>query len=238
MAKDVYEKIDKNKVDLDYMLTFSLGGDLARFSKARRTSHKIKTEEFIDNMWQYIKDNNLINDKKYIGCLYGHICHYYMDLVCHPLIRKIDKLSINVGFKNHTLIEAYLDSYLVSNKLNNRIEKYNTKNLFKGKINKVRKMINNVYYKTYNNKHLSLSYSITKFMYSKIRYLFIIFGKNILINLSNYNKYKDTNKNLDILNENKKICYKDYLGIESNYNFEELYNKSIILAVNRINNLK
>ena len=39
------------------MLTYSLGGDLARFSKCRRTCHKEKMEEFIDNMWKYIKDN-------------------------------------------------------------------------------------------------------------------------------------------------------------------------------------
>ena len=51
MARDVYDRIDNKNVNLDYMLTFSLGGDLARFSKCKRTSHKIKTEEFIDNIF-------------------------------------------------------------------------------------------------------------------------------------------------------------------------------------------
>ena len=68
MARDVYDRIDNKNVNLDYMLTFSLGGDLARFSKCRRISHKIKTEEFIDNMWEYIKNNNLLDDSRYIGC--------------------------------------------------------------------------------------------------------------------------------------------------------------------------
>ena len=94
MAKDVFDKIDNSNVLLDYMLTYSLGGDLARFSKCRKICHKEKMEEFIDNMWNYIKDNSLINNKEYIGTLYGHICHYYMDSVCHPLIRKVDKISI------------------------------------------------------------------------------------------------------------------------------------------------
>ena len=47
MAREVYDKIDNDNVSLDYMLTYSLGGDLARFSKCRRECHKIKTEEFI-----------------------------------------------------------------------------------------------------------------------------------------------------------------------------------------------
>ena len=62
MANDVYDKIDNSNVSFDYMLTYSLGGDLARFSKCRRISHKIKTEEFIDNMWMYMKNNNLVNN--------------------------------------------------------------------------------------------------------------------------------------------------------------------------------
>ena len=59
MALDVYNKLDKKDVSLDYMLTYSLGGDLARFSKCRRECHKVKTEEFIDNMWNYMKDNKI-----------------------------------------------------------------------------------------------------------------------------------------------------------------------------------
>mgnify|MGYP003292612585 CR=1 FL=1 len=67
MASDVYDKIDNKYINKDYMLTFSLGGDLARFSKCRRISHKIKQEEFIDNMWKYIKNNGLDNDSRYLG---------------------------------------------------------------------------------------------------------------------------------------------------------------------------
>jgi len=116
MASDVYDRIDNKNISLNYMLTYSLGGDLARFSKCQRTCHNVKMEEFIDNMWLYMKENNLDKDKNYLGVLYGHICHYYMDRICHPLIRKVDKISINVGIKSHTLIEGYIDSYLVKDK--------------------------------------------------------------------------------------------------------------------------
>ena len=181
MAEDVYNKIDNKNVDKDYMLTFSLGGDLARFSKCRRISHKEKTEEFIDNMWNYIKGNDLVSNKEYVGVLYGHICHYYMDKVCHPLIRKVDKLSISVGVRSHTLIESYIDSYLVNYKLDRDIDKFDTRILFKGKVSRVYKMIDYVYYKTYGVKYVSFSYFITKFLYSKIRFLFIMFGKKNLM---------------------------------------------------------
>ena len=238
MANDVYNKINNSNVSLDYMLTYSLGGDLARFSKCRRISHKIKTEEFIDNMWMYMKNNNLVNNPYYLGVLYGHICHYYMDCVCHPLIRKVDKMSVNVGFKNHTIIESYIDSYLVKNKYNKDMDKFNTKYIFKGNILKVYKMIDYVYDKTYGVKYVSLSYFITKIMYSKVRWFFILFGKKLLKRIFCFNKYMNVNKNLDILNNKKEIEYNNYLGNKCNDSFMELYDKSIELAICRINGLK
>lgn len=238
MANDVYNKLENKNVDLDYMLTFSLGGDLCRFSKCRRISHKIKMEEFIDNIWDYIKDNNLVNDSRYMGFLYGHICHYYMDIVCHPLIRKIDKISISSRMKSHTLIEGYIDSYLIKDKYDKDISEIDTKKMFRGSVIKLSKMIDYVYDKTYNIKYLSVSYYITKIMYSKIRWLFMIFGKNLLRKISGFNKYININKNIDIVNDKKKIYYKDYLGNMCNNSFMELYNKSIELSIERINGLK
>ena len=238
MAKDIYDKIDNKKVDLDYMLTFSLGGDLCRFSKCRRLSHKIKMEEFIDNIWKYIKDNDLSSDGRYMGFLYGHICHYYMDMVCHPLIRKIDKISIRTRMKSHTLIEGYINSYLVEYKYNRDISDINTKDMFKGSVIKLSKMIDYVYNDTYGIKYLSVSYYITKIMYSNIKWLFIIFGKRLLRKISSFDKYISINKDIDIVNSNKSIYYKDYLGNEINDSFIDLYNKSIELSIDRINRLK
>lgn len=238
MARDVYDKIDNDNVSLDYILTYSLGGDLARFSKCRRMCHKIKMEEFIDNMWEYMKDNQLDKDNVYLGVLYGHICHYYMDIVCHPLIRKVDKLSTNVGVKSHTLIEGYIDSYLVKNKYDVDISKFKTKNIFKGKIRRVYMMIDYAYEKTYNVKYVSFSYFLSILLYSKIRLLFILFGKNLLRRFSKFDEFIDVNKNLDIVNSSKMIEYNNYQGELCNYSFMELYDKSKDEAICRINNLK
>ena len=238
MAREVYNKIDNKNVGLNYMLTFSLGGDLCRFSKCRRISHKIKMEEFIDNTWNYIKENDLSDDSRYMGFLYGHICHYYMDMVCHPLIRKIDKISVRTRMKSHTLIEGYIDSYLCKNKYDRDISKINTKKMFKGSVIKLSKMIDYVYDKTYDIKYLSISYYFTKIMYSKVRLLFIIFGKKLLRKISGFDRYINVNKDIDFVNEEKNIYYKDYRGNLVNDSFMELYDKSIVLAIERINQLK
>ena len=108
------------------------------------------------------KENSLENDSDYLGVLYGHICHYYMDSVCHPLIRKIDKISTNIGYKNHTIIEAYIDNYLVNYKYNRDIDCFNTRYAFKGRVSRIYKMINYVYMETYGVKYVSFSYFVTK----------------------------------------------------------------------------
>jgi hypothetical protein len=122
--------------------------------------------------------------------------------------------------------------------LDRDIDKYDTRGLFKGKVSRIYKMIDDVYYKTYGFKYVSFSYFITKFLYSKIRLLFMFFGKKFLIRIFKFKKYIDENKDIDIVNSNKDIYYKDYLGNDINDSFIELYNKSIELAMNRINNLE
>lgn len=238
MASDVYDKLNNKNVSYEYMLTYSLGGDLARFSKCRRLCHKIKQEEFIDNMWFYIKNNNFTDDSNYLGVLYGHICHYYMDSICHPLIRKVDKISKNVGVRSHTLIEGYIDSYLVNKKYNKDIDKLCTRYIFRGNIRKIYKMIDYVYIKTYQEKYVSFSYFLSIFLYSKIRLLFMLFGKKMLRRISKFNKFMDENKGLDMVNNDKKIEYNDYLGNRCNNSFMELYDESIRVAICRINGLK
>ena len=200
MAKDVYNKLEDKNVDLNYMITFSLGGDLCKYSKCRKDSHNIKQDEFIHSMADYMKKNNLIDDKELLGVLYGHICHYIMDDMLHPFIRKIDKSCIK-NKNNHTLIEGYYDNYFLNKKEGINVDKYDNKLLFKGKVNKkVKDMINYAYNKTYNTKNVSCYYRFNLSLYKKIRYLYKFIKLDKLKKYSGYDVFRSNNKNIDLIN--------------------------------------
>lgn len=237
MARDVYYKINNKNVNLDYMITFSLGGDLCKYAKCRKDSHRIKKDEFIYNMCDYMKNNNLVNDSECLGLLYGHICHMIMDDIMHPLIRKIDK-SCTKNKRNHTFIEKYIDSYLVNYKYNKRMDKYDNRLLFKGRFNKkIIKMINYIYEEVYNTKNVSRYYKFNIFLYKKIRYLYKVFGINFIKKITGFNRFIKDNKSINILNDNGSIFYNNYLGYRENDSIINLYDESIVLATLYIENV-
>ena len=75
-------------------------------------------------------------------------------------------------------------------------------------------------------------------MYCNVRWLFLVFGKSLLRKISGFDRYININKDIDLVNEEKNICYKDYCGNLVNDSFMELYDKSVDLTVERINSLK
>jgi len=198
MARDVYKKLNNKIINLDYVLTFSLGGDLTKYSKCRYDTHHTKQEEFITKMIAYIKQNNLTNDGEVLGVLYGHICHYVMDKIMHPLVYKIDKSCVK-DRKNHTLIEGYIDNYLVNYKYHYMVDKYDNNEIFKGKVNKkITKMLDKVYLDVYDTKKISLYYKFNLWLYKKIKYLYKILEINLLKKASGYNKFRSNNKDIDL----------------------------------------
>ena len=193
MARDIYQKLNNKKINLDYMLTFSLGGDLTKYAKCRYATHHQKQEEFISKMIAYIKQNNLTNDGEILGVLYGHICHYEMDKIMHPLVYKLSNSCLK-NKKNHTLIEGYIDNYLVNYKYHYMVDKYDNNEIFKGKVNKkIATMLNTVYQDVYDTKKISRYYKFNLWLYKKIKYLYKILGINILKKISSYNKFRKNN---------------------------------------------
>ena len=220
LSKDVSDKLCFDNVLTRYASTYSLGGDLCRFSKCRRLSHRKKKEEFIFNMINYIKENKLTDNKEVMGILYGHISHYIMDDTMHPLVRLIDKESSPVRMKSHTLIEGMIDSYIVKYKYNKEIDEYLNKRMLIVGINRDGyKMINKVYEKTYGVKNVAISYILSKFVYGKIYLLIRLIGKNNLKKITGYDKFIAKNK--DVIDRNNKII--------------SLYEESVRLVVLEIN---
>ena len=235
MARDVYKKLkNKENVSLDYLLTHSLGGDLCKYAKCRYDSHHKNQKEFFENMCKYLKENNLENDPELLGVLYGHICHYDLDNTAHPLIRRMSGTCVR-NKKNHNLIESYYDAYLVRKKYNTPVDKYDNKDLFKGKITKkVARMLDYAYEKTYNTKHVSRYYKFNIWLYKKIRILYAVFGIPLLKKVSGFNKFMDINKDIDLFNHNHKVKFKDINKKDSTEDYDTLYKKSIDKALKDI----
>lgn len=226
MAYDAYNKIDKEKVDLEYMLTYSLGGDLCKYAKCRYDSHHKYQDLFIDNMVKYIKENNLIGDKEIMGVLYGHVCHHIMDNTIHPLIKKIESMC-NENKKNHTLIEEYYDKYLTKKRFKKSIKDYLKKNIVNARVNKkISKMLDYVYEETYNTKSVSRYYRFNLFLYRLLRRIHIMFSSNMIERISGVKKFLNINS-IDLVNSKKEIIYKDYSKKECKYSLDELYDECL-----------
>lgn len=204
MTKDTLKKED------NYLTTFSLAGDLTKFSKVRYKSHHELEEDFIYHMADYIKINKEKNNTYLLNTLYAHICHYIMDKTIHPLIRKVSKECTKVSINNHTMIEFYYDEFLLEKKYNINYSQFKTNKLLSAKVKNVSKMIDYAYEKTYHIKHISNFYKLNILLYKSINILKIFPIKNILIRLFNYKKFIKINKD--------KLKEKEYFN---------LYNKSI-----------
>ena len=234
MAKDVYHKINNKDISLEYMLTYSLGGDLCKYAKCRYDSHHKDQDKFIDNMIDYIKRNKLTDNKEVMGVLYGHICHYMMDDTLHPLIRKIDKTCVD-NKHNHALIEEYYDNYLVKEKYKISKRKYLKQKILSTKVNKtIANLIDNVYLETYHTKNVSKYYKFNLTLYRLLRRVYLLFNNKLIEKISGLNRFLNNNKNIDLLNDKSDIKYKDYQKKDRNDSLIKLYDKCIDRTIDYI----
>ncbi len=188
MARDVYNKLKDKNSNIDYLMTYSLGGDLSKYAKCRYDTHHKDMDKFIYDMADYIKDNKLTNNKEVMGVLYGHICHYMMDRDMHPIIRKISKNSIK-NKHNHMLIEMYIDNYLTNFKRKDYLKEI----LIFKKNNEIDKMINDVYLKTYQTNGLARYYKFNLWLYKMLKRAYLIFSERFINMISGLKKYLKLN---------------------------------------------
>ena len=122
---------DNIRDSMEYFKTFCQGPDVFYFyhlfigKKAKKVNkigsdiHKKDTRKFFVTLIHYIYDNNLIDNSSVMSLLYGYICHYFLDTVCHPFIfYKTGKFEINnpSTYKYNTLhadMEFFIDRYLI-----------------------------------------------------------------------------------------------------------------------------
>ena len=234
MAHDVYQRLKYKNVNLEYMTTYSLGGDLSKYAKCRYDSHHKDQDKFIYNMADYIKSNDLVNDREIMAVLYAHICHYIMDDVIHPLVRKVDKTCAR-NKKNHTLIEEYYDTYLVQKIIKVSKRKYANGRIISAKVGKkISKMLDFVYYETYTTKKVSKYYKFNLFLYRILRNIYRLFGTKIVGKIMGLDKFLLVNKKIDLVNDNGGISYQNSLLEDQNLSLMELYDESVLLALEYI----
>lgn len=237
MARDVFKRIDNKNVSLEYFTTYSLGGDLCKYAKCRYDSHHRDQDKFIYVMADYIKDNKLTNNKEIMGVLYGHICHYVMDDIIHPLVRKIDKSCIK-DKSNHTRIEEYYDKYLVNKIEKKNVKEYVKNRLLKGKVNKdIKKMLDYTYKEVYKTDKVSRYYKINLLLYRIINGLYRLFGDN-LYKISGMDKFINKNKDINIVNDKHLIKYSDYRKKDSTDSLLEEYRLCIDRSIKYIEDIE
>ena len=220
--------------------------------------HKNDTKKFFINLVTYIKDNNLQENYEIMSFLYGFICHYALDSTVHPyvtykcgLFKKEDKNTYKYNSK-HSDLESYIDAYMINKNEKIKPNKFKIhKFCFNTKVSKeLSKLIDDVFLKTYNYKHMSIyvkegifnmktSYRLLRydpFSIKKKMYLNIdkILPKSIK-KLSPISYAYELNNDAYYLNlDHKKWCHPRYKEEIYNYSFLDLYDNALSMALDII----
>ncbi len=249
MADDIYKnnyndkKLFKIPIDCKDLKTFSLGSDLASISKRLKSNpHMYHTQDFFLYMVNYIKLNNLVNDKEIIALLYGHVMHYFFDICAHPFSYYVESgcKDINI-IPRHHLLEAYLDSYLTEKILHKDIRNihanyFNQANLYNQKVGK---LLNKVYGDLYGDRKIILTYRKTLAIFSLIEHFTKELFKKDLQKLFSFDKFMKVN-NLtynDLNNEKKYFYLNPFDGSYSCKSFLGIYYMAIDMTLEAIDSI-
>lgn len=212
-AKDIYDILPdkiKSKCDVRRIKMFGQSVDSLMFynlfsilpgKKIRDFDsyfHQNKTQLFFINLLNYVKENNLYNDKDVASFIIGFICHYILDSTVHPyVIYKtgiFDKKSPSTYKYNniHAIMETFLDNDMIL-----RREKINPYNFSIDKFcfelspfsNSLNKTIDYTFQKTFKIDNMSKIYFKSL---KQMRYSLILFRKDKYGIKKNIYKFVDT----------------------------------------------
>lgn len=205
-------------------------------------AHKRNIDIFFENIFTFIKNNNLEDDSIITNVIYGFINHYTLDTLLHPYINyQVKNLDIP-----HTKIEFMLDYYLFkkeNDKWKNNI--YNTliprlkfsQNLielldytFLNTYDK--ENIGKIFNRSHNNGYYIYRYFITDIHNIKTKIYkivdFIRHNSDVKLSQNTFTK----NIDLRILNNNKLLWnYPNNIKETYNYSFIELYDYALNICI-------
>ena len=274
--QDIYDKLDskiKKKIiikdakifsqgpDIFYFYNMCVGRKSKKYSKLGNYMHKHNVNLYFENIVNYIKENNLENDKQCLSFLYGSIAHFVLDSIIHPFIFYKTGVFIKGKLETykysglHQEMEYYLDAYMIFQNEKKEAKNFKIyKKLYNIDLsNNTLGLIKNVIKDTYDYDNIDKIYKkcvrdMKKFYkYFKhdhygIKKSFYTFIHNIIPK-----KFRGKRKSTFYLNHNSK---KYYLNLEKNewnhpsekyefynYSFIELYIIALEKAYNIINEI-
>lgn len=266
-TKDVFKVLDcdikeKLKDKQDLFDLFGKSFDILFFIKYKMGiyAHNNKSNLYFKNIVKYIKDNSLENNSEILAYLYGSICHYVLDTICHPYIFYKTGNYI-AGDKStykyrggHSYIESMIDAQFYYKRNNKPIYKGKlsqevfTKLSFSKELNDILDYVylntfdvNNyskVIYKGYKNYKFVFKYFMcSRTFIKKALYKFIDKTHLIKKDLAGKCYYIKTLDNTVLNLEHNKWYYSVDKKISYHYSFYDLYDVAIERARKLINTL-
>lgn len=216
-------------------------------------AQQTKVNEYFKNILDYIVENNYENNSEVLAYLYGSICHYVLDSLCHPYIIYLAG-DVNKDLKyrgNHEKIETSLDAYIYQKKEKQELKKATLANTLLPICNfskPLQETINNAFYKTFSAPNMALIYEKSYKVGHFILKYFVTDKKGIkkrlytikdAITKKSHRKYEYLSFHIDntkkkYVNLNHKTWHHPVTNEPYNDSFLDLYNQSIKEATNKI----
>ena len=237
MALETYEKLKQEKIlkteiNQKLMTTFAHGIDLSNYNEL---THTKKTQAFLLQFLKKVKEEKEQENASIMAMLFGHICHYFLDTTIHPYVYYIEKGTQPVKgqfINGHTLVECYLDSYFVKQRLQKSVFQFPINEYFTLVPIECRQALNELYLDVYHLNHVARNYQITLFFIllgqNALKYLYLNNQKicETVVSMERYLKTNYLTKE-EIANESHKSWYHPVTGKESKASALDLYLNSI-----------
>ena len=204
--------------------------------------HSHYTKDFFETLIKRIKENKLYDNGKVMSFLYGELDHFVLDLIMHPLIYYMtEKMPSKYILKPHSLIEMWIADYIMNN-YNKREKNYYLDTPILN--NELKSLIDTVYCHVYKRENVANKYD--KGIRDIIKFDLLRFTKNEFIksiikglrigDIFYSNSYS---RIISYLNLEKSILTNPINGEEFTDSFVDLWNKSLMVSgelINDVNN--
>ena len=233
----------KTEIKKEDLKTFCMGPDILIATDYRifELQHMRDTRSYFKTLLKLIKENNLQDNSEVMAFLYGHLDHFILDIIMHPLIYYMtEDMPKEHLIDPHGLVENLIDDYVVQKYHKNDDNYYHKINISDRKLIK---LINNAYKKVYNGHNISLKYNVGIMLIniydSLIRRDKLFLAKYImkLINFGDISYHRDYQDALPFLNLNNDIWYNPETGIKHNDSFDNLWDKAVDIALETIDDV-